>query len=156
MVLLTVAVFLLTFLTCFFQRMRLRPLDRIGWWLSFGAALCLMFVILSTTDTSLPWPLWQLTTMFFFGLLYIFVAMSVGGVLGRLTAMATRKMAYQQAVAAKKYGVPYPPMFIDGWYADQYALGERPDFRAPASRLPTTVLESMEVNTAFMASPLKR
>jgi hypothetical protein len=43
--------------------------------------------------------------------------------------------------------------FIEGWFNQQFAAGERPDYGYPKNHLPDTTLDSMEVVTGFMAKP---
>jgi hypothetical protein len=43
--------------------------------------------------------------------------------------------------------------FLDGWFTQQFAAGERPDYGYPKNHLPTTSLDAMEVVTGFMAKP---
>lgn len=44
-----------------------------------------------------------------------------------------------------------PCRFLDGYFFQQFAAGERPDYGYPKNHLPETSLESMEVVTGFMA-----
>lgn len=43
--------------------------------------------------------------------------------------------------------------FLDGWFTQAFASGERPEYGYPKNRLPETTLESMEVVTGFLAKP---
>jgi hypothetical protein len=42
--------------------------------------------------------------------------------------------------------------YLDGYFAQQFAAGARPDYGYPKNHLPETTLDSMEVVTGFMAS----
>jgi hypothetical protein len=43
--------------------------------------------------------------------------------------------------------------FLDGWFTQQFAAGERPDYGYPKNHVPDTYLDGMEVVTGFMAKP---
>jgi hypothetical protein len=43
--------------------------------------------------------------------------------------------------------------FIEGYFAQQFAAGVRPDYGYPKNHLPQTTIQSMEVVTGFMAKP---
>ena len=45
-----------------------------------------------------------------------------------------------------------PCRYIDGYFSEQFALGNRPIYGYPKNHLPETILDSMEVVTGFMAS----
>lgn len=48
-----------------------------------------------------------------------------------------------------------PCSFVSGYFTDQFAAGERPDYGYPKNHLPETTLDNMEVVTGFMASQKK-
>ena len=45
-----------------------------------------------------------------------------------------------------------PCRFLDGYFAQQFAAGKRPDYGYPKNHLPETDLDGMDVVTGFMAA----
>lgn len=71
-------------------------------------------------------------------------------VMGFCATGGVRVMAVDDALTDRSDS---PCRFIDGYFAQQFAAGERPDYGYPKNHLPPTTLPSMEVVTGFMAKP---
>jgi hypothetical protein len=45
-----------------------------------------------------------------------------------------------------------PSRFLDGWFAQQFAAGNEPDYGYPKNHLSEPSIDSLEVNTIFFAT----